>query len=163
MIVVFNVLNALADALGVDAVLGAVRAWVGKKDAEIFLAENPGLRFGNEGESVGLCPTPSVCADGSCACIDDGAAPSGGGAGLGATMSSGGAALCHTANSKGRYSMYSGIADLDINPYDAPTPEDTAAVAQALIDLSTASASDDASIAAATQAFAGLSMTPRGT
>jgi hypothetical protein len=165
MIVIHRILNAFVETFGLKETMDAVRAWIGQKDAEIFLAANPGLRFGN----AGTCPTPTICADGSCACLDDApsgfaaspsgggaalsAAPSGGGAALGAAPS--GAALCYTPNAKGRYSWYSGIPDLEVNPYDTPTADDTAAVTQALIDLSTASASDVA-VEATTAAFAGL-------
>jgi hypothetical protein len=116
------ILNALAANLDEEEVKSAVRGWIGMKDAEEFLAANPGLRFTNEG----VDPCGSVI-------------PSGGGAALCATASGfdttasgGGAALCHTPNASGRYSLYSGIPDVD--------PEVSAA-AEALAGLAVTSSS----------------------
>ena len=163
------ILNALAANLDEEEVKGAVRGWIGMKDAQEFLAANPGLRFTNEGvdprgAGAALCATASgldatasggaglaatssawpedgASAEGLAAAPSGlGAAPSGLGAtesGLGATASGyvgGGAALCHTPNSRGRYSLYSGIPDVD--------PEVTAA-AETLAGLSMTSSSTD--------------------
>jgi hypothetical protein len=143
---IHEILNALATAFGQEMVKEAVRGWIGMKDAEEFLAANPGLRFTNEGVDprgggAALCATASGL-DATASGLD--AAPSG--------YAGGGAGLCHTPNASGRYSLYSGIPDG--TPYDEISREDTA---KALLSL--ASASDvDPEVTAVTEGLAGLAV-----
>lgn len=123
---IHEILNALAAAFGQELVKGAVRGWIGMKDAEEFLAANPGLRFTNEG----VDPCGSVIPAASSG-LD--AATSGEGESLATTSCyAGGAALCYTPNASGRYSTYSGIPDVD---------PDVTTAAEALAGLAVASSS----------------------